>query len=209
MKEVHHAIVAEGEGDSGKDWVYTFIEEKLNMTTKANPDVHLIERDRFSVADARILKEQAYQTAFGSSQVFIIMCETVLREAQNALLKLFEEPAEGTHFILLVPNRHHLLPTVTSRLSYAGKIPKKLSELELAEQFLKGTISERVKLITPIVKDKDRKQARIFLDALEYTLHTDIHANTSALKEVAFVRTYIGDNASSLKMLLEHLAVTL
>lgn len=37
-------------------------------------------------------------------------------EAQNALLKLLEEPPQGTHFILAANNQQALLPTIRSRV---------------------------------------------------------------------------------------------
>lgn len=40
---------------------------------------------------------------------------TMTSEAQNALLKLLEEPPEGTAFLLTVSNAHVLLPTIHSR----------------------------------------------------------------------------------------------
>jgi len=41
---------------------------------------------------------------------------TMTTEAQNALLKLLEEPPENTHLLLTVSNEHQLLATIRSRL---------------------------------------------------------------------------------------------
>jgi hypothetical protein len=208
--KIHHAIVIEGDGESGKAWICDYIEEKFELRIKTNPDVHFIEHERFSIKDAHSLKEQACQTPFGNVHVFVIVCETILREAQNALLKLFEEPASNTYFLILIPNKHSLLPTVTSRLSYGGRVAGTLKEEEFAQRFLSGNIGERLEMLSPIIKDKERVRARECLDAIEFILRAQgVKKHAVALKEVAFIRGYVSDTASSLKMLLEHLAVVI
>jgi hypothetical protein len=207
---IHHAVVIEGEGETGKIWVHNHIEETFNLTIKTNPDVHFIERERFTIKDAHALKEQACQTPFGDVHIFVIVCETILREAQNALLKLFEEPASNTHFLILIPNKHSLLPTVISRLSFEGRIMGTLQEEVFAKEFLSATIGERLVMLNPIIKNKERVRARECLDAIEVQLESKgVRKHAFALKEIAFIRGYVSDSASSLKMLLEHLAVTI
>lgn len=50
------------------------------------------------------------------SQIFVIYsAETMTSEAQNAFLKLLEEPPLGTMFILVSPNESKLLATIKSR----------------------------------------------------------------------------------------------
>jgi hypothetical protein len=52
----------------------------------------------------------------GFKRVIIIDdAQTMTTEAQNALLKLLEEPPEGTLFLLNTSNLHGLLPTIRSR----------------------------------------------------------------------------------------------
>jgi len=48
--------------------------------------------------------------------VFIDEAQLLSEEAQNALLKLLEEPPQSTTFILTVPTDKNILPTVASRL---------------------------------------------------------------------------------------------
>lgn len=47
--------------------------------------------------------------------IVIDYAERMAKPAQNAFLKLLEEPSEGTHFILLTHQPGLLLPTITSR----------------------------------------------------------------------------------------------
>ena len=48
--------------------------------------------------------------------IVIYMADTMKHEAQNAFLKLLEEPADNISFVLLAHNSDRLLPTVISRL---------------------------------------------------------------------------------------------
>ena len=50
-------------------------------------------------------------------KIFIIETGFFTREAQNSLLKVFEEePTEGTHFFVFTPSAETLLPTLRSRM---------------------------------------------------------------------------------------------
>jgi hypothetical protein len=205
----HHAVVFEGDRAAGLGEARAYIEEVLGLRFDANPDISVAEHTVYGVDEARALKERASQTPLGSAQVFVLVVERFTREAQNALLKLLEEPAPATHFILVVSSVRTLLPTVQSRLAYGRRVHGLLAEAERAAAFAVGTIAERYALIAPILDDKDRTKAREFVDALEAYIHDHgVIAHAAMLREIVFVRTYLADGSSSLKMLLEHLAVT-
>lgn len=208
MDNHHHASLIESEREAGITWAHAYVEKELKLPLKGNPDVETILRDRYTIEDARLLTVRASQAPLGSAQVFIIVCESILLEAQNALLKLLEEPAPNTHFLLVLPTRKGLLPTVQSRLSYRGRLTSEPTETVFAEKFLQATIANRVAMLQPVLKDKDRAQARALVDAIEALLHKKgVREHARALKEVCFIKTYLRDTSSSLKMLLEHLAI--
>ena len=70
----------------------------------------LVDQIRDMGADAYVLPNEA------AEKVYIIeRADTMNEQAQNAALKLFEEPPRGVHFILCVQNAARLLPTVRSR----------------------------------------------------------------------------------------------
>lgn len=73
--------------------------------------------EKLGIEQARQIKDflslKPYQ---GSSQAVILICaENLTPDAQNALLKVLEEPPEGTIFILGASSEDQLLPTVLSR----------------------------------------------------------------------------------------------
>ncbi len=208
--DTHHAIVFEGSREAGLARATTYVAETIGVPHHANPDVVVHVCDQYTIDDARALKERAAQTPLSAAQAFILAFDRITLQAQSALLKLLEEPAPDTYVIIIVPTLELLLATVRSRLVYGGRCVGTLAEAALATSFLGASVAERLTLVTPIVKTKDRYRAAALVDALESTLHgTDPREHASSLREVLFVRTYLGDTSSSVKMLLEHLAVTL
>ena len=207
---MHHAILIEGSGDAARARAHAILAHALDMPVDHNPDVHHIVGDRFDMDDARSLKDSASRTPHGSAQAYIIMCNRMGTEAQNALLKLLEEPSSHTYFLLCVPTRTRLLPTIRSRLSFGGSVRSNTVHQTDVGPFVSGTPAERLAIVAPIIKDKDRERAQAFLDALEVYLHEhSVERHAKQLQEVAFVRTYLADTSASLKMLLEHLALAM
>ena len=85
----------------------------------SHPDLHIIDKDGAMIKVDEIRDVKAKAKVFpndGSKSVFII-CEAqnMNPQAQNALLKIFEEPASHVSFILTCPSKSSLLDTITSR----------------------------------------------------------------------------------------------
>ena len=136
-----------------------------------HPDIYIFQKDEGATAikvdDIRLIKEKAMLLPNdGERSVFIIaQAQDMNAQAQNALLKIFEEPAKHVCFILTCPSKSALLETVISRgcsfmLSQeesaldASKDPQVLSAAaDIAEALCK---SEHDLLIatSPLFKDK-------------------------------------------------------
>lgn len=71
--------------------------------------------DEFRVDDAKMVMREAY-IAEESTKHLIIVAPTYRIEAQNALLKLLEEPPRNIVFILIAKSKTALLPTIRSRM---------------------------------------------------------------------------------------------
>ena len=85
----------------------------------SHPDLHIISKQgaMIKVDEIRDIKEKAkVYPNDGDKSVFVI-CEAqnMNPQAQNALLKIFEEPARHVSFILTCPSKSSLLETITSR----------------------------------------------------------------------------------------------
>ncbi|MBO5937418.1 MAG: hypothetical protein J6Q79_07410 [Clostridia bacterium] len=97
------------------------------VSIDSHPDLHIISKDgaMIKVDEIRDIKEKAkVYPNDGDKSVFII-CEAqdMNPQAQNALLKIFEEPARHVCFILTCPSKSSLLETITSRATayFAGE----------------------------------------------------------------------------------------
>ncbi|NQV93074.1 hypothetical protein HQ403_01075 [Candidatus Kaiserbacteria bacterium] len=221
-QDLHHAYVIEG-GEDSKEKLLHYI-EGLGITTVGNPDVHVREYDVFGIDDGRAIQGLESTKAFAlGKKIFILNVNSITREAQNALLKTLEEPTEGTHFFLLVPSAGVLLETLLSRVqvirmhnSVAGD--SSISPL-LAKQFLSSTGAERLALIADIIETKDKQEALSLVNGLERELYEQSgfqknisgveNIPTEAFEALQSVRSYLQDRSSSVKILLEHLSVTL
>ncbi|MDR2646721.1 MAG: hypothetical protein LBB67_01145 [Oscillospiraceae bacterium] len=92
-------------------------------TAMAHPDFLFLEGDtaarsfhidaiRQMRQDARLLPNEARQKV-----IILHQAQSMTPEAQNALLKLLEEPPDHTALILTAPARHMMLATVLSRVA--------------------------------------------------------------------------------------------
>lgn len=68
--------------------------------------------------------------------IIIEDAQTMTVEAQNALLKTFEEPPSDTVFIVTLSSTSNILPTILSRLQVISLQP--LSQKEVVEHFVKA-----------------------------------------------------------------------
>lgn len=185
--------------------------------------------ESFGIDEARELSVQASLRLSGARQFFFIAAASMTSEAQQALLKLFEEPQEGTQFVLLVPHGA-LLPTLLSRCLAYPKAEEKYSsqasprrpaaseEHFSAAAFLSWPYKKRSEWVAELLdadSEEDagvRERVRDALGEIETALAARLPGDASVrdgLADIAHVRQYLADRSPSLKMILEHLAVTL
>jgi len=132
-----HALIFEGAPGSGKKTAARYAASMLLCRDDSNapcggcpsckkslqnhPDFSTLlpenKSKTISVDKVREIRLSAYITPHESSRkvYFIPEAQRLRTEAQNALLKLIEEPPEAAYFIMTVPSRSNLLETVISR----------------------------------------------------------------------------------------------
>jgi DNA polymerase III delta prime subunit len=202
------------------------LQQAHGITTLGNPDLHHRHFDSFTIDDAREIKSMHSMRPVGAlgKKIFVLSIHGIGHEAQNALLKLLEEPAEYAHFFLVIPSEHILLPTVKSRLRIihmeetgGGKAmsAQKSEVSELAATFLKQSPAKRLetvkKIVEDISKEKKTKQFAIeFLEEVQKGIYTKGGAAQSAgpLQSTIVAQRYMYDRSPSVKMLLEYVALT-
>ena len=117
-------------------FIVNSIEDSLNKFLAVYP-IHQTrvikneEKDEFQIEQANKTLKEAYIAS--NETKYLFLCGATFRvEAQNALLKILEEPPKNIVFILLVSSKNSLLPTIYSRLPYKNlkKVVKK-DDIEL------------------------------------------------------------------------------
>ncbi|MBS4235251.1 DNA polymerase III subunit delta' [Campylobacter vulpis] len=107
------------------------IREELLMQFGANA-LRFIPKsvpNEFLLEDARAVEKESY-IAESSEKIIVLMAHSFRHEAQNFLLKLLEEPPKNIKFLIVVPSKNLLLPTIKSRL-ICEKRKKKKEEVQL------------------------------------------------------------------------------
>lgn len=221
----HHAYVFSGNQEDGVEAALVFCETELGLTRKANPDIAQFSFGLFSVADARRVGDVAMQAPVaGDRKVIILAVARLFHEAQNALLKLFEEPTEGTTLVLVVPAEGILLPTLRSRLIALPGTGAALSIGKDAEAFLASSKAEREKYVTKLVarskSDKDAEKQAARLEAVSVISGISRAAYAARqkggtkeldllLRDLDRFAPILHERSAPLKLIFEHLLLVL
>lgn len=215
---LHHAYLLEGDQSDSEILLDSWL-ESLGFPTKQNPDYHLFLRDSFSVDDSRNIREMVSNKAFGSKKIFVLSAGRFSEQAQNALLKTFEEPTENTHFFILLPLRDMLMSTLLSRLeivrvnsSDTETVKRDKSKPEI-EKFLTSSPADRLSWVKKFIdKHKNDSDPRAFLSPFLNALLDRLRAKGAHLedeKQVLISQKFSDDQAVMPRLILEHLAVVL
>jgi hypothetical protein len=218
----HHAYIVEGSFEELRKPLVRVIEEEFDIKCSGNPDVFVSSSPGFGIDEARALSERASRRPVGGGQqIFVIGAGSLTREAQNALLKTLEEPGEGTHFFLVIPNAEILLPTLRSRCSILARETLGVAEASLpapvsmsAPTFLAAPPGTRLTALKSLIEAKDAQGAVRFLSDLERALRA--RSGSAVAREDVFYfetlarcRSYLSERSPSVKMILEYLASVL
>ncbi|RXJ70230.1 DNA polymerase III subunit delta' [Halarcobacter ebronensis] len=146
------------------------VEEGLNtlLPFYSKHNVRVIkndQKDEFQIAQAHAAIKEAYISS-NEKKYLILVGRSFRNEAQNALLKVFEEPPKNIVFIIITSSKSSILPTIFSRIphKYYKTVSKReettldIDKLDLKEVYLFLKDSQR------ITKD----EARTIIEAILY-----------------------------------------
>lgn len=237
---LHHAYLVEGVREKILPEIEIFV-QSLGAEISGNPDFYHISTDTFSIEDARNLKSLGGNKSFSpdAKKIFVISANSFLLEAQNTLLKMFEEPIENTLFFLIVPDSNTLLKTLVSRFYLIKEDKDMKGELEEAENFIASPLKRRIDFLKEflveveeeeetISQDSTRARALKFLNAVEYVFHKKLKNSSgftlpglpggtyatqnsliSCFQQIFKVREFLRMPGSSTKSLMESVALTI
>jgi len=218
----HHAFFYAGDREAGITAALSYVEKDLGLDPVGNPDVITLRHVLFSVADSRALIERAVLAPMrGDQKVLIIAAYRFFHEAQNALLKLFEEPAPGTTLILIVPSEGNIITTLRSRL-HPLPMGKEVQLAGIEEAFVRGGPAAREKVVSGILDeaksddDNEKLEARVKALRLAEGIAREGYASwrksdgaamRSFLSDLDRIIPVLNDRSAPLKPILEHLLI--
>ncbi len=223
----HHAYVVEGDRETGILAAREYANTTLGLLGEQNPDVVVFQYGLFSVDDAReVARFASSSPVAGDKKMLVIAATRIFHEAQNALLKLFEEPPVGTTMVLVVPSFGQLLPTLRSRvLMLATDV--RLRKSNIGEEFLSLDSAGREKFIAKLLertksdKDEDKQAARgeilrliesltrISYKAREKAKDAQLQELTYFLSDLDRFIPILHERSAPLKLIFEHLLLVI
>ena len=165
-----------------------------------------VTEPKLSISTVRRLIDQAYTRPLnpGGKRAIVVVAEQINVEAQNALLKVLEEPPEHTSFHFVISDHARLLPTLLSRFEAFSDTAE--TEITVAKDFIKLPIGQRLELVAEKTSAKDVAWQQNLVSGLEQLCLEKELSNKIAM-EVVFAKKHLQGPGASAKMLLEHLAL--
>lgn len=174
-------------------------------------DIAYIEALKFGIDDARSVIRTAYtQPNAGTHKLIVVKIESITIEAQQALLKVLEEPPLTTVFLFSLQAGCSILPTLQSRFQeyVPDSIKTESIKSEEFQLFCKLTYKER---LATIAKKLEKPDIKWILD-IKKGLAEMLTSSASSLKpntlsSLNMVLMNLNTRGASNKMLLEELSL--
>jgi len=185
-KKIPNALLFSGNENTGKKEAAFFFAKGCNclskkqiacnnckpcnkISSKAHPDIHIIDLQKgkkiISISQIRemglTISSRPNEARF--RMVLILTADLMNVQAQNALLKMLEEPPEKTFFILIAFKTSFLLPTIISRCRIIRFKP--LTDKLIVQYLIKEfKIDRQMAIIASKTADSDIKRAMMYLN---------------------------------------------
>ncbi|OGD87209.1 hypothetical protein A2870_03615 [Candidatus Curtissbacteria bacterium RIFCSPHIGHO2_01_FULL_41_11] len=155
---------------------------------KTSPDIFFLrpEKNSITIDQVRKLKQHIFQKPFKEKFKFIVIEDagSAKIEAQNALLKILEEPPTQAILVLESQNKALFLPTIISRVVIIKTKTNLTSSKILPEKDLE----------TALLKISEIEDPKQFLDeqiiALTNQLVTNIDSNRASSDKITVIEKY-------------------
>ena len=198
-----YGYIIEGERFMGKEFIAQKIAEEITVPSYVTVVTPTNDRKLLHVDDIRDMKNDAYSQSFGKAKKVYILpnADDMTPQAQNAFLKVLEEPPQDCVFMLLAVNRYNLLSTIRSRcttLTLSRYTDKEIKSYLITEgleynpeivRLCDGTLRKYVYLNSKEFQDVSELADRILLNIRK--LHS---ARLFAIfKHVKKLDKYVGD----------------
>ena len=210
----HHSYLFLGDLSLKDDFFY-FLENNIGFKTKANPNFYIYEKNFLGVDDVRVLGERHSKKSFKvdgqDKNIFFLIFNSTTEEAQNAFLKILEEPNPNTHFLILAP-QNIFLKTFLSRVFFVDlSLNKKYSDFKISKDLV-SNLDYVLKLSKDISDEKKTKQYAIdFISFLEKDIleKEGVKNGFKKLNVLEKARKMLFQKGAMTKMILENVILHL
>ncbi len=211
----HHANLLIASPEEAETYLHQFC-DGLGITLANNPDFFVFKTETFGIDEARELRLLAVRKSLTTTtgglpaqagkKIFLITPTLLTPEAQNALLKTFEDPFPDTLFFLAVREEGFVVPTLRSRMQTV-RVPKGTkSQYKKAEEFLSLSLKNRLIFAKKFALEE--KNLSIFLDALLLLLRKK-DGTKKSLENVYRFSNLVSNTTLAPRLIIEHLSLVL
>jgi DNA polymerase III delta prime subunit len=206
----HHAILVTSSDRA------TYADELWKEISALSPAHVYYNQTVLDIDTARTIIHWA-QAPYNDERIALISFHTAGLPAQNAMLKILEEPRPGTRFVLVTTHKEHLIDTVLSRVRHVPLESESDERMKkVAEEFLATSSSFRMRLshIVDILASldeegrKDREAVKGFILSLIPVLR-EKKVESRYVTETLEIASYASDPSASGKALVEYLSLLL
>ncbi len=202
IKNLKHSNIVIG-NENILEYMDNLLLSNLDFDIKSNPDFLFLDLENFRIDDVRDFEDWIFLRPIKSYiKVCLVKTKQIGHEAQNALLKVLEEPPIGTYIFISLPNLGGIIPTILSRVSVLHNEPEVSVEKETLK-FFRSNLKEKFAMIRSLNKKTDKEIIKNLLNNLEKYEVEDLNQK----KNILTGKILLSARGSSPKMILEWLSV--
>lgn len=186
-KLLSHAYLARGDFSLHKDSLHSALKE-AGINVKS-PGHYIFDGGTFAVDDAKDLVAWYHSGRTNNNDIFtisILAPKVFRKDAQQMLLKLFEEAKHPYIFFIFIPEGVEILDTILSRVQIIRLQNENKTDIA---KFVKLTAGERIKYVAAEIKGMESSDIRIYTENLVRNLIAYFHAEKDFKKNPAPVLT--------------------
>lgn len=207
-ENLSHAYLVRGDFASSKE-AFAANLRKVNINIDA-PGHYIFYGGTFAVDNARDLVAWYHsgRTSNDDSFTVAILAPQVLKkDAQQMLLKIFEESRHPYIFFIFAPGGTEIIDTILSRVQI---INIDQEESDIGAKFIKLSISERIKKVAGDIKNMEGPEVRAYTEDLVRNLITYLHSqgmekNKETISRLMQAQNSLADSHTAPKFILDYI----
>ena len=175
-------------------------------------DIEILNIESFGIDDSRNLVKKAYiqPSGINAKKLIVVKVGNFTIEAEQALLKILEEPPASTIFLFILTSQNLLIPTLKSRfLEYKVDVVKKEDNKSFAEFYALDYKGRLALIIKKLDKNDVLWLKEIKTGASDWLSLSLLSLKTQQRQSLQTALLSLGMRGASNKMLLEEIAFTI